>query len=99
MYYLILFIQDDNQIAQFDPYQVSAIESYTAVRTHPCARHSRLLAGDQILELEIGADDKSIKKAYRTLSLKYHPDKNLGNKTAEECFMKVRICTEKHLPA
>jgi DnaJ domain len=29
-----------------------------------------------ILELERGATDKEVKRAYRQLSLKYHPDKN-----------------------
>ena len=29
-----------------------------------------------ILELEKGATDKEVKRAYRQLSLKYHPDKN-----------------------
>jgi translocation protein SEC63 len=43
----------------------------------------------QILKIEIGADDKAIKKAYRKLSLLYHPDKNIGNKKAEEMFMKI----------
>eukprot|EP00605_Chrysophyceae_sp_TOSAG23-4_P001281 GSChrysophyteH1.ASY1.ANO1.1392.1 assembled CDS len=43
----------------------------------------------QILGVEHGADDKVIKKAYRKLSLQYHPDKNIGSKVAEEMFMKI----------
>ncbi|VEU38922.1 unnamed protein product [Pseudo-nitzschia multistriata] len=42
-----------------------------------------------ILEIDSGADTKTIKKAYRTLSLKYHPDKNPGNREAEAKFMMV----------
>ena len=33
-----------------------------------------------ILEIDSGADSKAIKKAYRSLSLKYHPDKNPGDR-------------------
>lgn len=43
----------------------------------------------QILGVEHGAEDKVIKKAYRKLSLQYHPDKNIGSKVAEEMFMKI----------
>lgn len=42
-----------------------------------------------ILEIDSGADSKQIKKAYRSLSLKYHPDKNPDNRVAEAKFMMV----------
>jgi len=42
-----------------------------------------------ILDIDAGADPKMIKKAYRTLSLRYHPDKNPGNRVAEAKFMMV----------
>lgn len=43
----------------------------------------------QILGIEQNAAEKEIKKAYRKMSLQYHPDKNQGDKNAEDMFMKV----------
>lgn len=42
-----------------------------------------------ILKIEPGAAVKEIQKSYRKLSLQFHPDKNPGDKVAEEMFMKV----------
>lgn len=55
-----------------------------------------------ILELKEGSDKSEIKKAYRKLSKKYHPDLNPNNKKAEDKFKKIaeayEILTGKQKP-
>lgn len=43
----------------------------------------------RVLGLDKSCSDKDLKRAYRTLSKKYHPDKNAGNESAHEKFVQV----------
>ncbi|HCP30174.1 MAG TPA: molecular chaperone DnaJ, partial [Pseudomonas sp.] len=40
----------------------------------------------EVLGVERGATDADLKKAYRRLAMKYHPDRNPGDKESEDKF-------------
>ncbi len=48
----------------------------------------------EVLGIPKTASEQDIKKAYRKLAMKYHPDKNQGNKEAEEKFKEVNEANE-----
>src|SRR5436305_5744632 len=43
----------------------------------------------EVLGVSRGAEAEEIKKSYRKLAIKYHPDKNPGDKEAEEKFKEL----------
>mmetsp|Transcript_16122 Transcript_16122/g.37579 ORF Transcript_16122/g.37579 Transcript_16122/m.37579 type:complete len:665 (-) Transcript_16122:220-2214(-) len=73
---------------------IGVIVLFTAIMTFLivlCSQDSDLARFDpyKILDIDIGSTDKQIKRAYKIKALEYHPDKNIGDKKAEQMFMNV----------
>ncbi|KKD62553.1 molecular chaperone DnaJ [Grimontia sp. AD028] len=48
----------------------------------------------EVLGVSRDASERDIKKAYKRLAMKYHPDKNPGDETAAEKFKEVKLAYE-----
>ncbi|QNS01880.1 MAG: molecular chaperone DnaJ [Buchnera aphidicola (Pentalonia nigronervosa)] len=48
----------------------------------------------QILGIPKSSQERDIKKAYKRLAIKYHPDRNQGNKNTEEKFKEIKEAYE-----
>ncbi|MGP1929708.1 MAG: molecular chaperone DnaJ [Arsenophonus sp. ER-BJ3-MAG3] len=48
----------------------------------------------QVLGINKRADEKDIKKAYKRLAMRYHPDRNQGDKEAESKFKEIKEAYE-----
>ncbi|QCI16414.1 molecular chaperone DnaJ [Buchnera aphidicola (Aphis craccivora)] len=48
----------------------------------------------QILGVSKSAEEREIKKAYKRLAMKYHPDRNQGDKNAENTFKEIKEAYE-----
>jgi DnaJ-class molecular chaperone len=43
----------------------------------------------EILGISVGTPEEEIKRIFRRMSLKYHPDKNPGDENAEAKFIQI----------
>jgi molecular chaperone DnaJ len=48
----------------------------------------------EILDIDKSADEKDVKRAYRKMAMKYHPDRNQGDSEAEEKFKEINEAYE-----
>lgn len=48
----------------------------------------------EVLEVSPDADEQEIKKSFRNLSKRFHPDKNLGNEEARQKYLQITKANE-----
>ena len=95
----------DGNISTFEIEVVENISGYLGITSSDYSSIRNMFVPEtdssyKILEIERSATDEELKKAYRRMAMKYHPDKvsHLGEefrKTADEKFKKVNEAYEK----
>ncbi|MCW9041531.1 MAG: TerB family tellurite resistance protein [Flavobacteriales bacterium] len=94
----------DNDISQQEIDIISRISAYLGIPTHDFNSIKAMFVKQkhsdyQILEIEANVSDEEVKKAYRRMAVKYHPDKvsHMGEEfqhAAKEKFQKVQEAYE-----
>jgi len=103
IHFLFGVAASDNEVHQSEINLIAKIAGYLNVNQYDFesikAMYDTSISVDkkwyQILEISEGASEKEIKKAYRRMAIKYHPDKLMGvsddiKKLAEAKFMQVK---------
>jgi DnaJ like chaperone protein len=104
LHYLFGIGKADGDVSAAELKTIEQIANYLGVNTADFTSVKAMYFRDElsdykILEIESGASDDELKKAYRRMAVKYHPDKvaDLGEeaqKTAKEKFQKVQEAYE-----
>jgi DnaJ like chaperone protein len=104
LHYLFGIARADGTVSEKEAYLIEQISAYLGINPKDFASIRAMFYKDtnsayKILEIEPGASDADVKKAYRKMAVKYHPDKlnHLGEefkKAATEKFQKVQEAYE-----
>lgn len=100
MHYLLGIAQSDGKVDEAELSLISSIASWMGISDRDFESLRAMYYKDptsafKILEIEPSATDEEVKKAFRKMAMKYHPDKvrDLGpehQKAAQEKFVKVQ---------
>ena len=104
MYYLFGIAKADGNVDKAEMHTIEMIAQYLGLNSKDYESLKAMHYQDtesayKILEIEGAASDDEVKKAYRKMAMKYHPDKVRGlgeqhEKSANEKFIKVQDAYE-----
>jgi DnaJ like chaperone protein len=104
MYYLFGIAKADGSVDKSELYIIESIAQHLGINSKDFESLKAMHYKDtesayRILEIESSASDDEIKKAYRKMAMKYHPDKVRGlgeqhEKASNEKFIKVQEAYE-----
>lgn len=104
LYYLFGLAKADGQVAESEIRVIRNISQLLGIPEADFASVQNMFVRDvhsdyKVLEIEAGASDEEVKKAYRQMAVRYHPDKvaHMGEeyqKGAKEKFQKIQEAYE-----